>query len=672
MRFWACAPAALLLLELYHSDAFFQSSTPDGLSNVRQRRRPHLTSHWATPTDTERDAKERKNGSGPTRSANDKDAVTNSLKDAEAAVEASFNDTRQWFLENREPFLEAYSNYSAFAKDLWRRVNGRAPEDATAAVMEEIENDETATSIREEIRKTAERCAVIEEEMKGLSGQLPSVQFYFKTLFAKSKNATAVEDDQDVRRALEIKKRESRMLRRELIIQKCELDLFVLHRFFERSGLQIPWAVELREREQGRRADGERNFVLSGGGSAVQASEKGKGQMGTDSPESLGTVAEMLSLQFYGTMREGVTGSNSLALRSYEGGPLSKGGVSLSGEEAIDFAVTEFMRLDKKFLEALEIIVRSGGRLGIQTEGNLVTLRVETRALRQRLGLSRGKKAVSEQEGGEGASISSPLSWLKKIDFEKPRAKVAAFFDFTVVGFQLIASDAKYIWGLLQKAVFEGYEFTPVEAQAFRRLVSDVLCVVPFALVLLIPLSPPGHVLAFNLIQRVFPNFWPSPFSERRVAMAKHYMLYGKGLPPPVVDLSEGLATLTEMRQGQKEKERTGTSTYPVSDRQTSPSEGASSQTSVATLLLEPDADELSLLPPEDAPSLGDLPQQKGGDSTSSLQAPRFKFKKKNVQARGTDLKGEQNQEDAPRDSASASPSASATEGVDQPEKSPR
>jgi len=50
----------------------------------------------------------------------------------------------------------------------------------------------------------------------------------------------------------------------------------------------------------------------------------------------------------------------------------------------------------------------------------------------------------------------------------------------------------------------------------FRRTIKDTITFTPVVIILLIPLSPIGHVLVFGAIQRVFPDFFPSCFTERR------------------------------------------------------------------------------------------------------------------------------------------------------------
>ena len=59
--------------------------------------------------------------------------------------------------------------------------------------------------------------------------------------------------------------------------------------------------------------------------------------------------------------------------------------------------------------------------------------------------------------------------------------------------------------------------------QALRRTLRDLFTFVPFTVILIIPLTPLGHVLVFGFIQRYFPDFFPSQFNARRQAMAKRY-----------------------------------------------------------------------------------------------------------------------------------------------------
>ena len=59
--------------------------------------------------------------------------------------------------------------------------------------------------------------------------------------------------------------------------------------------------------------------------------------------------------------------------------------------------------------------------------------------------------------------------------------------------------------------------------QALRRTLKDILTFVPFIIILIIPMTPLGHVLVFGFIQRYFPDFFPSQFNQRRQEMVKTY-----------------------------------------------------------------------------------------------------------------------------------------------------
>jgi len=50
-----------------------------------------------------------------------------------------------------------------------------------------------------------------------------------------------------------------------------------------------------------------------------------------------------------------------------------------------------------------------------------------------------------------------------------------------------------------------------------------VITFIPVVIILLIPLSPVGHVLVFGAIQRVYPDFFPSCFTESRQNLLELY-----------------------------------------------------------------------------------------------------------------------------------------------------
>ena len=59
--------------------------------------------------------------------------------------------------------------------------------------------------------------------------------------------------------------------------------------------------------------------------------------------------------------------------------------------------------------------------------------------------------------------------------------------------------------------------------QTIRRTTLDIFTFVPFIIILIILLTPVGHVLIFSFIQRYFPALFPSQFSSRRQELMKKY-----------------------------------------------------------------------------------------------------------------------------------------------------
>jgi hypothetical protein len=53
------------------------------------------------------------------------------------------------------------------------------------------------------------------------------------------------------------------------------------------------------------------------------------------------------------------------------------------------------------------------------------------------------------------------------------------------------------------------YTLKPREAKLLQRIAKDLFTLVPFVIILIIPLSPLGHVLVFSFIQRFFPGDLP-------------------------------------------------------------------------------------------------------------------------------------------------------------------
>ena len=107
-------------------------------------------------------------------------------------------------------------------------------------------------------------------------------------------------------------------------------------------------------------------------------------------------------------------------------------------------------------------------------------------------------------------------------EWEGALAKVASGIEFYVLGTRLLGDDLQYAGTLLGKAL-QGTTLSQREARTLRRTAKDLVTVVPVVLILIVPLTPVGHVLVFSFIQRFFPDFFPSPFTERRQNLMKMY-----------------------------------------------------------------------------------------------------------------------------------------------------
>ncbi|CAM9176810.1 unnamed protein product [Scytosiphon promiscuus] len=100
--------------------------------------------------------------------------------------------------------------------------------------------------------------------------------------------------------------------------------------------------------------------------------------------------------------------------------------------------------------------------------------------------------------------------------------KIKSGVDFYWTGTKLLGNDVGYALSLVSKAV-QGSILKPREVRTLRRTAKDCLTFIPFVIILIFPLTPVGHVLVFSFIQRFFPNFFPSTYTDRRQNLLKMY-----------------------------------------------------------------------------------------------------------------------------------------------------
>ena len=86
----------------------------------------------------------------------------------------------------------------------------------------------------------------------------------------------------------------------------------------------------------------------------------------------------------------------------------------------------------------------------------------------------------------------------------------------------MLGDDVRYGMNLMGKAI-GGTTLSQREARTLRRTGKDLLTLIPVTIILIIPLTPFGHVLVFSFIQRIFPDFFPSTYTERRQNLMKIY-----------------------------------------------------------------------------------------------------------------------------------------------------
>jgi hypothetical protein len=157
------------------------------------------------------------------------------------------------------------------------------------------------------------------------------------------------------------------------------------------------------------------------------------------------------------------------------------------------------------------------GNSGGPSSADLEVLSREIPDLRSRLGIGDGLVF-----GGGGFSLRRI-----RMAFTESLAKITEGVVFLVTGLRMLGADAKSSAMIFLRAA-QGGTLKPREVQALRRLVRDFLTFIPFAIILIVPLTPVGHVLIFGFIQRYFPGLYPSQFTTRRQEIMKRC-----SLPPP-------------------------------------------------------------------------------------------------------------------------------------------
>lgn len=189
--------------------------------------------------------------------------------------------------------------------------------------------------------------------------------------------------------------------------------------------------------------------------------------------------------------------------------------VERSGFELMEqrVMVAEFGDIDSR-LESLAVFVDQG-EPALVDDVEVGVLASDIQDLKMRLGLDAPLYSARFDAVMVRQALSSSLS------------KAKTGIEFYSRGLKLFGGDCVYALRLFRR-VFVGFTLSPREVRTLRRTGRDLLTLIPFTIILILPLTPVGHVLIFSFIQRYWPDFFPSTFTERRQALMRRHERYAK------------------------------------------------------------------------------------------------------------------------------------------------
>ncbi|GBG65146.1 hypothetical protein CBR_g49508 [Chara braunii] len=115
-----------------------------------------------------------------------------------------------------------------------------------------------------------------------------------------------------------------------------------------------------------------------------------------------------------------------------------------------------------------------------------------------------------------------PVGQRAQMAMQEGTMKLKEGISFYWRGLRLLAGDLVYA-GRVFVAAVGGTTLKPREVITLRRTARDILTLIPFTIILIAPLSPIGHVLVFSFLQRYFPGFFPSSFTNKRQDVMQRY-----------------------------------------------------------------------------------------------------------------------------------------------------
>ena len=173
------------------------------------------------------------------------------------------------------------------------------------------------------------------------------------------------------------------------------------------------------------------------------------------------------------------------------------------------------------------------------------------------------------------------------LSVEDSGQKVKDSFVFMGTGSKLLVTDVSQCGRLFGRALVGG-TLQPREVETLRRTARDLLAFVPFIIILIVPITPVGHVLVFSFIQQNFPALFPSQFTSARQQSMRRYETLKKQLDETVEQ--EGLQWREE--QFNKALEAVEALTANVTDGQVNSTSWAAERERELESTLQMDAEE--------------------------------------------------------------------------------
>ena len=109
--------------------------------------------------------------------------------------------------------------------------------------------------------------------------------------------------------------------------------------------------------------------------------------------------------------------------------------------------------------------------------------------------------------------------------------------------------------GQLLARRWKGKAFKEKDVALFKRTAVDVVMLIPYSIIMVVPLTPPGHVFAFSLLKRCFPAAVPSGFTEERQDIYDIYSRVSSAAEasaPPTTGLVASLKRLRPVRTAKR------------------------------------------------------------------------------------------------------------------------